>query len=243
MPRAFIGTSGFSYKHWGDEVFYPRGLSQGKWFTYYASCFDTVEINSTFYRLPKITVFQNWYKKAPKDFVFVLKGSRSLTHLKKFKDPKEPWNIFYQRAQVLKEKLGPILFQTPPSWKKDPKRLEDFLRIVPKSLRLAFEFRHPSWFEEEVYRILQKFNACLCFVSSPHWPTARVPTADFVYVRFHGEEGLYSSSYSAERLEEWAKRFRNWIKEGRDVYAFFNNDALGYAPANAKKLREFLKRN
>ena len=241
MARAFIGTSGFSYSHWKDGVFYPKGLSQREWFSFYASQFDTVEINSTFYRLPRVEVFEGWYKKAPKDFVFVLKGSRFLSHVKKFKDPKEPWEIFYEKALILKEKLGPILFQTPPSWQKDLSRLQNFLKIVPKNLRFAFEFRHPSWFNEEVYEVLKKFNACLCFVSSPDWPTAEVFRADFIYVRFHGEERLYSSDYSDKKLKEWAQKFKKWLKDGRDVYAYFNNDALGYAPENAKTLKRFLR--
>lgn len=241
MARAFIGTSGFSYKHWGGGVFYPKGLSQREWFNFYASQFDTVEINSTFYRLPRVEVFQGWYKKAPKDFVFVLKGSRFISHVKKFKDPKDSWGVFYQRAKILKEKLGPILFQTPPSWQKDLGRLENFLKIVPKNLRLALEFRHPSWFDEEVYASLRKFSACLCFISSPDWPTAEVLTADFVYIRFHGEERLYSSSYSDNKLKSWAEKFNKWLRSGKDIYTYFNNDALGYAPENARTLKEFLK--
>jgi uncharacterized protein YecE (DUF72 family) len=241
MPRAFIGTSGFSYKHWGNGVFYPKGLSQKEWLDFYTGCFDTVEINSTFYHLPEISVFQDWYKRVPKDFTLVLKGSRFITHVKKFKDPKDSWDIFYQSAQILKEKLGPILFQTPPFWKKDLRRLEDFLKIIPQGIRLAFEFRHPSWFREEVYKILGKFNACLCVVSSPDWPTAEVLTSDFVYIRFHGEKRLYTSNYSDEELKVWAEKFKKWLREGRDVYAFFNNDALGYAPENAKALKDFLE--
>ena len=241
MAKAFIGTSGFSYKHWGNGVFYPQGFPPREWFNFYASQFDTVEINSTFYRLPKIEVFEGWYKKAPKDFVFVLKGSRFISHVKKFKDPKEPWEVFYQRAKTLKEKLGPILFQTPPSWKRNVKRLEGFLEIVPGTVRFAFEFRHPSWFDEEVYGVLKRFNACLCFVSSPDWPTAEILTADFVYVRFHGEEKLYASNYSDEKLKKWAEKFKKWLKKGKDVYAYFNNDALGYAPQNARTLRNFCK--
>jgi uncharacterized protein YecE (DUF72 family) len=243
MPRVFIGTSGFSYKHWGNGVFYPKGLPQSEWFNFYASYFNTVEINSTFYRLPKVEVFESWYRKAPQDFIFVLKGNRFMTHIKKFKDPKDSWDLFHQRAQVLKEKLGPILFQTPPSWKKDLRRLEGFLEIIPENLRLVFEFRHPSWFEGEVYKILRKHNnTCLCFVSSPNWPTAEVVTSDFIYVRLHGEERLYSSTYSDKQLKSWAQKFKKWLGEGKDVYAYFNNDALGYGPENAKKLRQFLRR-
>lgn len=240
MAKAYIGTSGFFYKHWADGVFYPKGFPQRKWFNFYTSRFDTVEINSTFYRLPKIEVFQSWYKEAPKDFTFVLKGSRFISHIKKFKDPKEPWRAFYERAKVLKEKLGPILFQTPPSWKKNTERLESFLKIIPRNLRLVFEFRHPSWLDEEVYQILRKFNVCPCFVSSPDWPTVEILTADFVYVRFHGDKRLYTSNYSDAKLKEWAGKFEKWLEKGRDVYAYFNNDALGYAPENAKTLRNLI---
>ena len=242
MARAFVGTSGFYYNHWKDGVFYPKGLPKKEWFRFYTSRFNTVELNSTFYRLPKIEVFKNWYKKAPKDFVFVLKGSRFISHIKKFGEVEEAWEQFWERARLLGEKLGPILFQTPPSWQKDVGRLRRFLEIVPRNVRFAFEFRNASWFDEEVYEILRNFGACLCFVSSPSWPTAEVVTSDFIYVRFHGEERLYASNYSEEKLRKWAEKFKKWLGEGKDVYAYFNNDALGYAPKNAEILKKLLER-
>lgn len=242
MVRAHIGTSGFYYDHWKDGIFYPPDLAKKEWLRFYASRFETVELNTTFYRLPAEETFRSWYQITPRDFVFALKGSRFLSHVKKFKDAGEVWNNFYHRAKLLKEKLGPVLFQTPPSWKKDAGRLESFLKIISKKLPLAFEFRHPSWFDEEVYRVLKKFNVSLCFVSSPDWPTAEVITTDFIYIRFHGEAGLYSSNYSDRKLSLWAKKFKKWIKEGRDVYAYFNNDALGYAPKNALTLIKLVDR-
>lgn len=241
MARAHIGTSGFYYDHWKDGVFYPQGLPKSQWLEFYTSRFDTVELNNTFYRLPREKTFQDWHRKSPPGFVFSLKGSRFISHVKKFKDPQETWGNFYNRAKLLEEKLGPVLFQTPPSWRVNLDRLKDLLAVVPSSVRLAFEFRHPSWFKKEVYQVLEGHQAGLCWVSSPDWPTAEVLTADFVYLRFHGQKRLYSSNYSGQELKEWADKFGKWLKEGRDVYAYFNNDALGYAPKNAETLMKLVE--
>lgn len=241
MARAQIGTSGFYYDHWKDGVFYPKDLTKKEWFQFYASRFKSVELNNTFYRLPREKTFKDWYQKSPPGFVFALKGSRFISHVKKFKDSQEAWVNFYNRAKLLKEKLGPVLFQTPPSWRVNLDRLKDFLEVASSQVRLAFEFRHPSWFKKEVYQVLEEYKAGLCWVSSPDWPTAGVLTADFIYLRFHGQERLYSSNYSDKQLKVWAEKLKGWLKEGQDVYAYFNNDALGYAPRNAETLINLVK--
>ncbi len=270
-----IGTSGYTYYHWRG-VFYPKNLPSYKWLEYYTKFFKTVELNVTFYRLPQESAFKSWYRRTPKDFIFVLKGSRFITHVKKLQRIKNSTKLFFDRANLLKEKLGVILWQLPPSWKKNIKRLESFLEVTtrlslrsalaPKQsrglcssrgiatlgqqvdlarndtpIRQVFEFRHESWFCEEVYKLLKKYNVALCLADSPEFPTAEVVTADFVYLRFHGGKILYGSRYSKKEIGAWAQKIKKWTKQGFDVYAYFNNDAFGYAVENAKELKKLLK--
>jgi uncharacterized protein YecE (DUF72 family) len=238
MPKLFIGTSGWDYPHW-QGVFYPPNLSQDKWLKHYAEVFNCVELNVTFYRLMQEKVFQNWYKRTPRDFYFVAKGWRFITHIKKLKGVKDSLALFLKNACGLKGKLAAILWQLPPAWKKDCGRLEAFLKLLKKTkVRQAFEFRNSSWFDGEVYVLLKKYNACLCIAHSSRFPYAKELTADFLYLRFHGSQSLYSSSYSDTELEEWANYARGF--QGKDTFAFFNNDAYGYAVKNALRFREFL---
>lgn len=240
MARAFIGTSGWSYKHWRGGVWYPEGLPQKDEFSYHARQFDTVEINSSFYHLPQEKTFAGWAQRAPDGFVFALKFSRYLTHVKKLADPKEPLQIFMDRALLLGEKLGPILFQLPPSLHLDINRLTGLLRVLPPRQRFAFEFRHESWFCDDVYALLEEHNAALTISDTPRYPLVIRATADFVYIRLHGHEKLYASNYSDEQLREWGRRVLGWMGEGRDVYVYFDNDAEGYAPRNALTLKEMV---
>lgn len=241
MPKVCIGTSGWNYSHWADGVFYPKGLSQSKWLEYYTKFFNSVELNVTFYRLVKKQTFQNWRKGTPQNFYFIAKGSRFITHIKKLSTPEEPLGLFMDNACELKEKLVAILWQLPPSFKKDLKRLETFLKLVKKTpIRQAFEFRNNTWFNKEVYQLLKKYNTCLCIAHSNRFPCVKEVTSDFLYLRFHGQESLYSSNYSDKELKEWAgfaKQFKS-----KDIFAFFNNDAYGYAVKNALKFRELLEK-
>lgn len=241
MLKTYIGTSGYNYSHWADGVFYPEGLAQNKWLEYYCQFFNSVELNVSFYRLPSKKVFQNWYKRTPKDFNFVAKGSRFISHVKKLKDCREPLEIFLENSSGLKEKLSCILWQLPPGLKKDLTRLEDFLKILKKScrdIRQAIEFRNKTWFDRETYDLLKRYDICLCIAHSDRWPCVKEITSDFLYLRFHGGESLYSSNYSEEELKEWAEfALSTKIKE---IFAFFNNDAYGYAVKNALKLKELL---
>jgi uncharacterized protein YecE (DUF72 family) len=245
MPLIRIGTSGYNYKHWADGVFYPSGLSQKKWLEFYSEHFNTVELNVTFYRLPKKKIFLNWYKRTPKGFHFVIKGNRFITHIKKLKDCDGPVKLFFQEARGLKEKLKVILWQMPPSLKIDIKKLESFCKLLKticsEDVRYAFEFRERSWFTKEVYKLLENFNYTLCIADSPQWPLVKRMTSDLVYLRFHGGRRLYGSQYSKEELENWAKDINGWIRENKNVYAFFNNDARGYAVKNAKQLKGILE--
>jgi len=243
--KVYIGTSGWIYPHWGNGVFYPSELKQGEWFSYYCQHFDTVEINNTFYHLPKREVFENWQRSSPENFVFVVKASRFITHMKKLKDPASSTRNFLTNAAGLGKKIGPILFQLPPFWNLNLERLKEFIdylslqKIIP-NIRAVFEIRNPTWFCDEVFKILQEGKAALCFADWPDLKIESPVTADFVYLRRHGSTSLYSSEYSQEELSRDAEQIKNWLKDGRDVYIYFNNDAHGWAVKNAKTLKELL---
>jgi len=245
MNRLFIGTSGFSYSHWENDIFYPKGLAKTKQLEYLAKHFNTVELNNPFYRLPEDKTFLNWQKRTPQEFVFAVKVSRFITHIKKLNQCKAPWKTFLKRASYLGLKLGPFLFQFPPSWKENIKRFKDFAEIIEKSnskFKFVFEFRHPSWFCPEIYQFFRKYkNFSLCLVDSPHWPTAEEITGNFIYIRMHGGKILYSSDYSEKELKRLANRIKKYLKQGLDVYCYFNNDACGFAVKNAKRLSKLCK--
>jgi uncharacterized protein YecE (DUF72 family) len=252
MSRLFIGTSGWNYPHWAGGVFYPAGLSQRNWLDYYVKFFNSVELNVTFYRLVKRSTFENWHQKAPQNFYFIAKGSRFITHIKKLGAVKESVNLFIDNALGLKEKLAAILWQLPPGFKKDLARLEAFLKLLKKThIRQAFEFRHKTWFDKETYTLLKKYNACLCIAHSGRFPCVKEVTADFLYLRFHGGGNiLYSFNYPDKELREWAGFARKFSArcasasggKNKDIFAFFNNDAYGYAVKNALRFRELLEK-
>ena len=233
-PGLRIGTSGYQYPHWRG-AFYPEALPVSRWFDYYADRFDTVEINNTFYRLPEAGVFDAWCERAPPGFLYALKFSRYGSHLKRLLEPRKSLSRFVIRARRLRRHLGPILVQLPPRWRADPGRLDRFLRAAPRHLRWAIEFRDPSWLAEPVYRVLRAHRAALCVHDLiPEHP--RLVTAPWVYLRFHGA-GL-AGGYTARALAAIAHEVREHRSAGRDVYAYFNNDAGGWAVRNAATLRE-----
>jgi len=240
VPQVRIGTSGWSYAHWRG-VFYPPGVPQGGWLEHYASEFDTVELNATFYRLPHEGIFRGWRERTPEGFLFAVKAPRAITHIKKLSDCGPQIAEFRSRASLLGERLGPILVQLPPRWPCDPALLKDFLCCIPKQRRLAFEFRDPSWLCEAVYALLCEHNAALVRVSAPRFPDAELSTADFQYLRMHGEKRLYSSKYSQDSLSRWAEEIAAWASAGQEVFVYFNNDAHGYAIQDARILREMVK--
>lgn len=238
MPNIYVGTSGWNYLDW-KERFYPKGLSQARWLDHYTKFFNTVELNVTFYRLVKKEVFQGWYRQTPRKFSFVVKGSRYITHIKRLKDCRQPLNLFISNARGLKDKLVAVLWQLPPGFKKDLKRLEAFLRLAKKSgLPQVFEFRHPSWFDREVYALLEKYNSALCIAHSSRYPCVKRITASFTYLRFHGGRVLYGGNYSDRELRQWAGLAKK-IKV-KDIFAFFNNDAGGFAVKNAIRFKKLL---
>lgn len=238
--RVRIGTSGWVYPHW-REVFYPRGLPQDRWFGWYAQAFDTVEINSTFYRLPEESVFRHWRQEAPASFCFAVKANRYLTHLKKLKGVREPLAHFLSRARLLEPHLGPILWQLPPHWRVDLPRLEGFLALLPRDIMHVFEFRDRSWLSSSVRGLLEKSGVGFCIYVMPGIECPPWVTAGWVYLRFHGTGEAYGGRFGARRLRPWAARIQSWIREGRRVYAYFNNDAFGYAVQDARTLRELLR--
>ena len=235
-----IGTSGWHYKHWLGS-FYPSGLPTSKMLSYYLQHFDTVEINNSFYRLPSTETFQTWRKATPKNFRFAVKGSRYLTHAKKLKDPEQGIERLMSRVEALGRKLGPILFQLPPSWKVNVERLDAFLDALPRNHRYAFEFRNDTWNTPDVYAVLKKFKAAYCIFHIAGFQSPLEITTDFAYIRLHGPGGKYQGSYSDEELQVWAERIRAWEQRLRAVYVYFDNDEAGYAARDAQALSRLLR--
>lgn len=241
MARLLIGTSGWTYSSW-KGVFYPSDLPSRHYLEFYAREFPSTEVNYSFYHLPRPSTYEKWAAQVPDEFIFALKASRFITHIKRLVDVEEAWATFVQNALVLGSHLGPILLQFPPSFRCDRRKLAAFLGSAqwpaPKSqpVQLAFEFRHESWFSEQTYALLSRHNAALCIADSPRYPRKDLLTADFVYLRFHGRTDLFASKYTESELADEAKRIRRYLRDGRDVYVYFNNDALGHAVANARTL-------
>ena len=241
----FIGTSGYNYPHWWNDVFYPSDVPQKKWLEFYTQYFDTVELNVSFYRLPTKEAFQAWSRRTPEKFSFAVKGSRFITHIKRLKDCREPLSLLLDHASPLKQKLGALLWQLPPRFRFQEERLEGFcvlLSTLPRarSLRHAFEFRDESWLCREAIRILEEFNFALCIAHGSGLPPVQAVTSDYVYLRLHGGEVLYGSSYSDKELKDWAGRIENWRAKGKTVFVYFNNDAYGFAVKNALALKKMV---
>ena len=230
-----IGCSGWQYRHWRGD-FYPADLPQSRWLEYYAARFDTAEVNNTFYRLPEASTFAEWRRRAPRGFVYAVKASRFLTHMKKLKDPNEPTRRFFTRARHLRATFGPVLYQLPPRWPVNLERLRTFLRALPRGHRQAIEFREPSWYAADVRALLDKHHVALCLHDMPGSASDRVAAGPFVYLRFHGVT-KYGGRYSDKALDGWADWLAEQSRAGRDIYAYFNNDTGGHAPRDAVRLR------
>lgn len=237
--RVWIGTSGWSYTHW-RERFYPRGLAGKHWLSHYSRAFPTVEINATFYRLPKTETVTGWREQTPEGFLFAVKASRYITHILRLGGAADAWHTFAERIGPLEDKLGPLLFQLPPQMAADPERLKQFLALLPRGGRYTLEFRHQSWFDATIYRILERNSVALCLSSSPTYPLVDRVTAHFVFVRMHGGQVLYGSRYSTGELCRWADRLAEYADGGLDCYVYFNNDAFAFAVENARELTELL---
>jgi len=240
MAHLFIGCSGFSYPHWRGR-FYPEKLPEKSWFEYYCSTFASIELNVTFYRLLKPATFVRWQTEAPAAFVFSVKGSRFITHVKRLADPEEPLARFFEGVLLLGRKLGVVLWQFPPGFAYDGNRLERFLELLSRyPVRSALEFRHESWCCQEVVSLCQGAHVALCMADWPGFIAELPLTADFVYIRRHGHGGNYSSRYSTDQLQADAARIRQYRNGRRDVYIYFNNDTEAFATANAQELTGML---
>lgn len=243
MPKYKIGCSGFLYDSWRGN-FYNEFLPQRRWLFSYAEKLDTVELNVTFYRLLKKEAFERWHKETPPQFSFSLKGSRFITHIKKLKDVELPLSTFFNTTAPLMEKLEVVLWQLPPNFKVNLKNLEAFIEAIrPYPVRHVFEFRHKSWISKRVFKLLSGSNIAVCMADWPEFINELPLTADFVYMRRHGEFGSYATDYTTEQLKKDAKRIKAYLKLDKDVYVYFNNDAVGYAPKNAMELKGILEKS
>lgn len=234
-----VGTSGWHYPHWRGP-FYPQKFPAQQMLDFYCQRLGTVEINNSFYHLPAKETFRQWRRQTPQKFLFAVKGSRYITHMKKLKEPKPALRRFLSHAGLLREKLGPILFQLPPRWGRDAARLKAFLAVLPKKHRYAFEFRDPSWFHPEIYALLEKHHAAFCVFDLAGLESPRLLTSDFAYLRLHGpSQQKYAGRYTRQQLADWLHTIRAWQRAGaRTVYVYFDNDQAGYAALNALELAE-----
>jgi uncharacterized protein YecE (DUF72 family) len=236
--KILVGTSGYAYKHWRNQVFYPSETNQKDELEYYSKYFNTVEINATFYGSFKKSVFENWASKTPENFVFSIKGPRFITHIKKIKNVNVEVTRFYESAEGLGKKLGVVLWQFPRSFKISEdnfKKLNDFLYSQPLKIKQAIELRDESWFKVELFDLLRKYNAAFVINNSGKLNIFEKITSDFTYLRFHGPKNLYTSDYSEEELSNWAIKIKSY-KVG-EVFCYFNNDSRGYAVKNARYLK------
>lgn len=240
QERIHIGTSGWHYGHWKGP-FYPENHPNEEFLEFYQCHFHTVEINNSFYQLPKKETLKMWRNAVPSGFIFSVKGSRYITHMKKLKDPKESVFAFLKRVEVLGDKLGPILFQLPPRWKFNPDRLKSFLEVLPEKFQYAFEFRDTSWFEEETLRILEQYGAAFCIYEFAGTLSPKHVTADFIYIRLHGpKEKAYKGQYETRVLSGWAGAFSAWTRQKKEIFCYFDNDEAGYAAQDALRLQTMI---
>lgn len=240
MGTLYVGTSGYTYKDWRG-IFYPKGVPQREWLSFYAQHFDTVEINATFYRPFPRSVYEQWHTRTPDHFRFTLKGPRLITHEKKLHAVEDDLRQFVEHAAGLGDKLALMLWQFAPQTKADGQleRLKAFLPLLPQRVKQVFEFRHTSWFNNEVYDLLNQYDAGFVINDSSRFPAREVITGSLMYVRFHGPQQLYASLYSPEQMQAWAAKIRPQLAS-HDVYAYFNNDYDGRAIQNARELRAFV---
>jgi uncharacterized protein YecE (DUF72 family) len=235
-----VGTSGWEYRDWAGR-FYPSALPRDRWLEFYASHFDTVELNNSFYRLPEADTFAGWARRVPDRFVFAVKASRYLTHRRKLREPQDPLERLWTRARRLGDRLGPVLYQLPPRWRPNPERLAAFLQALP-SRPQAIEIRDRRWYGARLSAALEDAGVALCLHDMPGSAPRPEPVGPFVYVRFHGSGAKYGGRYTSQRLTAWAARMTAWAATGLSVWAYFNNDIDGHAIRDADRLRSLLAR-
>ena len=242
MRPVRVGCSGWQYDDWRG-VLYPEGLAKGRWLERYSQVFETVEVNSTFYRLASADAVKRWVEETPPEFVFAAKASRYMTHVKRLQNLGEGIGRYYDGIEPLVEsrKLGPIVWQFPANFERDDERFGRALPLLPPG-RHCFEFRHESWFTDSVYKQLRAHNAALVIADSPRWPfQARVLTADWTLVRLHHGHRGRDGNYSETEIAEWAQRIAGWSEQA-EAFVYFNNDRRGYAVRNALSLTRRLQR-
>ena len=238
MQQVFIGTSGWNYDHWKAH-FYPEGLAKARWLQHYARTFVTVEVNATFYRSMRPSTFEKWRTSTPDGFIWSVKASRFITHIRRLRDTEESLARFMESLVPLGEKLGPILFQLPPSLAFDAGLVKSFCRSLPPGRRYTIEARHRSWISDTALSCLKDEGIAWCISDTAgRYPYHEALTSDFIYIRLHGSKRLYASCYSDEELTAWSRRIRAWE---RDTFIYFDNDFMGYAPMNALRLMELLR--
>lgn len=238
--RYYLGCSGYFYFGW-EGLFYPKGLDKNKWLEYYTKKFNSVEINSSFYHFPTAETIKGWYARTPKGFVLTIKANRLITHIKKFKDTKKLTGEFYRVCNFLKEKLGCVLFQLPPSLHYNKEKLREIVGQLDRRYKNIIEFRHESWFCKEVYSYLGKKRIGFCAVSAPGLPEDCLATTDVFYMRFHGKKKWYMEHYIKKELQIWAKKIKKTCSSVKEAYIYFNNDYNAYAPKNCRELEKYLK--
>ena len=238
--KAYIGTSGWIYKHWKDSWY--KDVRPKDWLKYMTERFTALEANGTFYHLPKKETFEAWREATPKDFRFAIKAHRYLTHRKKLKEISEGIERQKKACEGLGEKLAAVVWQLPANFKANLERLEHFLTELKEwsETRHAIEFRNKTWFTKETVEMLEQSGVAVCISDAPKWPIWEIVTTDFVYVRLHGHTHLYASKYSDEQLEIWARKVKKWMRGGCDVHVYFDNDWRANAPYNAERLLNFV---
>jgi uncharacterized protein YecE (DUF72 family) len=239
MARAWIGISGWQYPDFSQR-FYPNDLKKSEQLAYYAGHFTTVEINNTFYQLPSKKSVRCWCDSVPDDFIFSVKASRYITHMKNLLEPEETLPPFFERISLFEEKCGPILFQLPPHWGVNAERLENFLSELPEGYRYAMELRNQSWLDEEIYQLLREHRITFCIYEIDFRQSPILTTADFVYIRLHGPGRAYNDPYDLDTLGRWADRIAHWVGSGLDVFCYFDNTHRGYAWENAQTLQSLM---
>ena len=235
-----VGCSGWVYKHWRG-IFYEDRLPQKRWFERYAEEFDTVEINNSFYRLPSGDTFEKWRKQAPPGFCYAVKANRYLTQAKKLNECDEPMARMMAAVRCLRERLGPMLYQLPPSMKINLERLETFLKILRPGVTSVFEFRNTDWYRPETYDLLHRYGASFCVHDMPGSKSERIAVGPIAYVRFHGGEGKYWGRYSDEALLSWTDWIVQEARNGRPIWCYFNNDIQGHAIEDARTLKAMVR--
>ncbi|MBN1158953.1 MAG: DUF72 domain-containing protein [Bacteroidales bacterium] len=237
IPGFHCGTSGWSYRHWSG-IFYPEHVKPVQYLEYYLTKFNCVELNSSFYHLPKKSTVSGWMKRTPGDFVFCPKLSRYITHQLRFKNFEEPLARFFEVFDEMKERMGPVLIQLPPGLHFEKSEMRNSLGILSRwspGYRFAIEIRHKSWITEDFFLLLAQHGMAFVIADSgSRFPYHEIVTSDYAYVRLHGHEKLYASDYSEPDLQRYASKFSDWLMEGREVWVFFNNDFSGYATKNAE---------